>query len=178
MKEFIEIIKKLWANKRTKSLAVLIIYVIFFVVVFSMINNSSKPPVITKPLDKLKTMYIVKMEFSGNYNFTVENDTIIYNSNVYNINEKPIELQNVDISLFTPNNIYKLIDSAVLESTNYVDNSNTYLIKAKDFENVIYSNNLENDTSIRITLNEKEIKYIKIDLNEYLGYEVKIEVRS
>ena len=30
MKETIELIKKLWANKRTKSLSILIIYFIFF----------------------------------------------------------------------------------------------------------------------------------------------------
>jgi len=178
MKEFIEIIKKLWANKRTRSLAILILYVIFFVVVFNMIGNSSKTPVITKPLDNLKTMYVTKMEFTGDYNFIVENDNVIYNDTTYNINERPVELQNIDISLFTTNNIYNLINNSILESTNYVDNSNTYLIKAKDFEKIIYSKEIESESSIRITLSEKDIKNINIDLKDYLGYEVKIEVRS
>lgn len=178
MKEFIEIVKKLWANKRTRSLVVLALYVIFFVVVFNLISNPTKTPVITKPLDKLKTMYITKMEFTGNYNFILENNTVIYNDAVYNIDERPEELQHIDISAFTIYNIYNLLDNSLLESTNYVDKSNTYLIKAKDFENIIYSNNIETDSDIRITLNENEIKYIKIDLKDYLGYEVNIEVRS
>lgn len=178
MKEFIEIIKKLWSNKRTRAFAVLILYVIFFVVVFNMIGNSNKTPVITKPLDKLKIMYITKMEFIGEHNFTVENNTIIYNNINYSIDEKPLELKKYDISIYTTNNIYNLIENSVLESTNYVDNINTYLISSKDFENIIYNNIVETDYDIRITLNEYDIKYINIDLKEYYGYEVKIEVGS
>jgi len=178
MKEFIEIIKKLWTNKRTRSLAILILYVIFFIVVFNLIGSGSKTPVITEPLDKLKSMHITKMEFQGQYNFIVENNTILYNEVIYNINEKPLELQNIDISIYTVNNIYNLIKSSILESTNYVDNTNTYLISSKQFESITYSNIVETDSSIRITLNEKNIKYINIDLREYNGYEVKIEVGS
>ena len=44
MKETIEFIKNLWANKRTRALAILIIYAIFFIFVFMLISSGETGP--------------------------------------------------------------------------------------------------------------------------------------
>lgn len=176
MKEFIDLVKKLWANKRTRALAILLLYFVFFIFVFMFIGNSNRTP-ITNQRKELKDMKISKLEFIGDYNFIVENDTIIYNDSIYNVNELPIELLSYNLSIYTINNIDKLIDSAVLETTNHVEKTNTYLISAKEFENIIYNNIIESDLKIRIKLDE-EFNYVYIYFNEYYGYEVKINLRS
>lgn len=177
MKEFIELIKKLWQNKKTKSLAILIVYLIFFVLVFTMIGNTpSQVPTLTFN-EKIKNSTIEKLEFIGNYNFIVSNNVITYNENSYDLNNKPIELSNYDINIYTPNNIYNLLENAILETKNYVTGDKTYIISVKDFENIIYKNTIENKNNIRIIVHEENLD-ILIDLKEYYDYEVKIELRS
>lgn len=180
MKEFIGLVKKLWDNKRTRSLAILLIYFIFFIFVFALINSSSSnlPVIDVDPLEKMKEKGIYQIEFIGSHNFVVANNMITYNGVVYNAEEKPMELYIYDISIFTTNNVYNLINSAVLESTNHVEKTNTYLISAEEFENIIYNNQIISDSNIRITISEEDINYVYIDLREYYGYEVKIDLRS
>lgn len=180
MKEFIDFVKKLWNNKRTRALAILLVYFIFFIFVFALINSSSSiPPVIdVSPLEEMKEKDIYQIEFLGSHNFVVVDNMITYNGGVYNVEERPSELSIYDISIFNTNNIYDLINSAVLESTNHVEKTNTYLIDAEKFENIIYNNQMVSDSNIRITINEEDINYIYIDLKEYYGYEVKIDLRS
>jgi len=178
MKETVEFIKKLWNNKRTRALAILIIYIIFFIIVFSLIGNSKPLPKPNNPSDKILTVNIKSIDFKGDYSFKVINDNIIYNDISYNMNEKPLELSNYDISIFTTNNIYNLINSSTLESKNYIDNSSTYLISYKDFEKIIYNNDIDSNLNVRITLNLEKLDYIKIDLKEPYGYETIIELGS
>lgn len=177
MKEFIELIKNLWANKRTRALAILIMYFVFFIFVFILIGNSSpKTPVINESKE-LKDMKISKIEFIGTDNFIFENDTIIYNDSIYNVNEMPIELLKYNLSIYTINNIDKLVESSLLETTNHVEKTKTYLISVKDFENIIYNNIIESDLNIRIKLND-DLEYVYLDFKGYYGYEVKIDLRS
>ena len=177
MKEFIEFIKKLWNNKRTRSLAILLLYFIFFVFVFLLIENSSTKPPIINESKELIDMKISKIEFIGNDNFIVENDTIKFGESIYNVNEMPIELSSYNISIYTTENIDKLIKTAVLETTNYVEKSNTYLISVKDFESIVYNNKIESDLNIRIKKSD-DLSYICLDFRDYYGYEVRIDLRS
>lgn len=179
MKEFIEFIKKLWANKRTRALAMLILYFIFFVFVFLVIGNSTPTkPISNESKTELKDKKISKIEFLGTENFIFENNNIIYNESIYSVNELPIELSNYDLSIYTIDNIDKLIKASVLESTNYVENSNTYLLSVKEFESIIYNNHIDSNLNIRIKINKEKLDYVYIDFKEYYGYEVNIDLRS
>lgn len=177
MKEFIEFIKKIWANKKTRSLAILILYFIFFIFVFAFIGNYSPKTAIINEPKELIDMEISKIEFIGENNFAVIGDSIIYNESTYSVNEMPTEIVGYDISIYTAENIDKLIKSSVLETTNYVDKTDTYLISVKDFENIVYNNSVESDLNIRIKQSQ-DMNYIYIDFKECYGYEVKIDLRS
>jgi len=178
MKEFIEFIKELWNNKRTRSLAILIIYLIFFIFVFMFLNLSSKPTISNDPFGYLKSSDNYFLTFEAPHNFKVQGDIIKYNDVDYDINNKPLELEIYDINMFKPLNIYNLIKESNLESTNYVNSSNTYVISCKQFEKIIYSNDIESDCNIRITIYENNKDIIEIDLKEYLNYKVIMELRS
>lgn len=177
MKEFIEFVKQLWKNKKTRSLAILILYGIFFIFVFTLLSNSSvKPNIDSNPYDYLKTKVIYKMEFSGPFIFVYENNQIYYNGVIYN--EVPVELLGYDFSMLNVNNIYNLLNKSVLESKNYIEKSSTYVISAKDFENIVFNNVVDINSNIRIKIYEENLNEIIIDLNEYYGYSVKIYLRS
>ena len=189
MKETIELIKKLWANKRTKSLSILIIYFIFFSFVFLLIFNGShsyKKPNIEEDEKniiednqeiKLEDITNYKLEFIGEDNFTYDSLTnqIFYDGTYYEIDNILEIISKYDLNIFIPSNISKLLEVGILESTNYIDKSDTYIIKISDFERIIYDNKIINDEYIKI------IKYdtkIVVDLSNYYGYIVKIELRS
>lgn len=152
MIEVIEFIKKLWQNKRTRALAILILYVIFFIFVFTLLSNNSKP-------EQDKFSYLKNIEVL-NYSVTDKYDNVVteYNS-----------------TLISGEVIYRLVKNANLESTNYIDNSNTYHITSDDYEKII--NNVENETlePIRITLSDNKII---LDFTSYYGYKINIEYKS
>lgn len=177
MKEFLELIKKLWENKRTRSLVVLLLYFVFFAFVLSSVDNT---PQVIKPsgIEIIKNLKIVKMEFLGQHNFIYSDNIIYYDGIYYNSNEIPLELSNYDLNIFTVDNIYELIKNGLLESTNYIDNSNTYVVKNSIFENIIHNNQIDISGNIRITLNESSMNYVNIDLKELYGYEIRIELGS
>ena len=189
MKETIELIKKLWANKRTKSLSILIIYFIFFSFVFLLIFNGShsyKKPNIEEDEKniiednqeiKLEDITNYKLEFVGEDNFTYDSSTnkIFYDGNYYEVNNIPEIISKYDLAIFSPSNISKLLEVGTLESTNYIDKSDTFVIKISDFERIIYNNEIINDEYIKITKYESKIV---VDLTNYYGYVVNIELRS
>ena len=183
MKDFFEIVKKLWSNKKTRSLSILLIYLVFFIFVFMLIGSNQS---LTIPNDnieneeniKIQERQIIKLQFNGEHNFIIENNMILYNESIYDVNQMPIELSGYDISIYKIDNINKLLNTSILESTNYVENTNTYLISAKDFESIIYNNEVENEAKIRITYKENDPNNIHIDLKEYYGYEVNVELGS
>ncbi|MBE6149186.1 MAG: hypothetical protein E7170_00500 [Firmicutes bacterium] len=150
MMEVLEFIKNLWQNKRTRALSILIIYIIFFIIIFTTLNRS-------KPVDKFD--YLKNIEIL-NYSVTDKYDEIIteYNS-----------------TLISGEVIYRLVKNANLESTNYIDNSNTYHITSDDYEKII--NNVENETlePIRITLSDNKII---LDFTSYYGYKINIEYKN
>jgi len=182
MKEFIAIIKKLWENKKTRSLAILILYGIFFIFVFALINSAPsvqpKPVVPTNPFDYLKNKGIEKIEFSGLHQFIYQDEQIYYNELIYNIDERPEELLMYDFLIFNTDNIYNLLNKSILESTNHVLNSNTYVVAIKDFVNIVLNEHLEIEGNIRITMYENDSNILEIDFNEYYGYTTKIYLRS
>ena len=150
MKETIEFIKKLWENKRTRSLVILIIYLIFFLFVFAIISP-------TKNTDK----------------FYYLNNIDIVSYNAYdNMNNLILDY---DKQLVSGGVIYKLVKNSTLESTNYIDNSNTYCISVKDYEKIINNSIVDNDDKIRITVSSTSII---LDFTSYYGYKINIDLRS
>ena len=82
-----------------------------------------------------------------------------------------------DLEIFKPVNMAKLLEASVLESTNHIEKTNTYLLKISDFERIMYNNEIVNDNNIEIITYEDNSKII-IDLSNYYGYLVNIELRD
>lgn len=151
MKQIFSFIKNIYSNKRTRSLAILILYLIFFIFVFSLLSIPNK---------------------NNNDEFYYLNNVVIDSYNVLN-NEGEVTYYNTD--LINTNNIYKMVKNSKLESTNYLENSNTYVISVSTFEKILYNNDVVNNDSIRITLYSNKII---LDFSNYYGYIVNIELRS
>ncbi len=186
MKETIEFIKKLWSNKRTRALAILVIYVVFFIFVFMLISSGEtgprKPleePVIEEPTFDLASVTNYFLEIIGDETFTYDSITnlINYNEMNYELENRPVELDDYDLDIFKPVNIAKLLEKSVLESTNHIEKTNTYLVKISDFEQIIYNNEILNEDNIKIIIYEDNSKVI-VDLSNYYGYLVNIELRD
>ena len=180
MKETIEFIKKLWSNKRTKSLAILLIYFIFFIFVFTLISSGShnyQNNEETNKEDKLEDITNYRLEIIGEDNFTYDSNTdkVFYDGIYYEIDSVPEIISKYDLNIFSPSNVSKLLEVGTLESTNYIDKSDTYVIKISDFEKIIYNNEIINDEYIKIIKYESKII---VDLSNYYGYVVNIELRS
>ena len=180
MKETIEFIKKLWSNKRTKSLAILLIYFIFFIFVFTLISSGShnyQNNEETNKEDKLEDITNYRLEIIGEDNFTYDSNTdkVFYDGIYYEIDNVPEIISKYDLNIFSPSNVSKLLEVGTLESTNYIDKSDTYVIKISDFEKIIYNNEIINDEYIKIIKYESKII---VDLSNYYGYVVNIELRS
>ena len=183
MKETIEFIKKLWSNKRTKSLAILLIYFIFFIFVFTLISSGSHNYQNNEETNKdneeikLEDVTNYKLEIIGEDNFTYDSNTnkVFYDGIYYEVDSVPEIISKYDLNIFSPSSVSKLLEVGTLESTNYIDKSDTYVIKISDFEKIIYNNEIVNDEYIKI------IKYdskMVVDLTNYYGYVVNIELRS
>lgn len=151
MKQIFSFIKNIYSNKRTRSLAILILYLIFFIFVFSLLSIPNK---------------------NNNDEFYYLNNVVIGSYNVLN-NEGEVTYYNTD--LINTNNIYKMVKNSKLESTNYLENSNTYVISVSTFEKILYNNDVVNNDSIRITLYSNKII---LDFSNYYGYIVNMELRS
>ena len=168
MKETIEFIKKLWENKRTRALSILIMYVIFFTFVFMLLSSGQKPII-----EENNEEYIInyKLEIIGEDNFTYDSITnqVFYDGIYYELNNRPEILNKYDLDFYNPNKILDLLEDATLESTNYIDKSDTYLVKVSDLEG--------NDLVDYVKVIKYENKII-IDLTDYYGYTVNIELRS
>lgn len=180
MKETIEFIKKLWSNKRTKSLAILIIYFIFFIFVFTLISSGShnyQNTEETNKENKLEDITNYRLEIIGEDNFTYDSNTdkVFYDGIYYEIDNVPEIISKYDLNIFSPSSVSKLLEVGTLESTNYIDKSDTYVIKISDFEKIIYNNEIINDEYIKIIKYESKII---VDLSNYYGYVVNIELRS
>lgn len=190
MKETIQFIKKMWANKRTRAIAILIIYAIFFMFVFILISNGThetqipeEPDEITEQekeeqgIEIIKNIKDYKLEFVFEETFTYDSSTnlITYKDKDYLLEEKPLELSDYKIGTYTPTNIYNLLKTGVLETTNHLENSNTYLVKYSDYENIFNNSIVESDENIRITTYNEPITKIKIELSSYV---VNVELRG
>lgn len=179
MKETIEFIKKLWSNKRTRSLAILIMYFIFFIFVFMLISsgNNNYQEQVTEEKTKLEDITNYKLEIIGEDNFTYDSNTnrVFYDGIYYAMENRPNIISKYDLNIFSPSSISNLLEVGILESTNYIDKSDTYVIKVSDFERIIYNNEIINEEYIKITKYESKII---VDLSNYYGYIVNIELRS
>jgi len=153
MKECFEFIKKLWQNRRTRALAILIIYIIFFIFVFSIIN-STDDDIPTDEFTYLKNIEII------NYNVVGKYDTLV---------------ETYDSGLISGELIYQIVKNSTLESTNYRDNSNTYYLSINDYEKIKSNLTVEVQGAIRTTVSPEKIT---LDFSEYYGYIINIDIRS
>lgn len=187
MKETIELIKKLWSNKKTRAISILIVYVIFFIFVFALINLGETGNKYQKEEEKTNveddfdissiSNYILVIDGEDNFTYDAATDLITYNDEIYLIEEIPEQLYSYDLDIFKPVNLDQLLQASMLKSTDHIEKSYTYLLKIRDFEKIIYNNEVENDDNIEIKIYEDNSKII-VDLTGYYGYLVNIELRD
>ena len=187
MKETIEFIKNLWANKRTRALAILIIYAIFFIFVFMLISSGETGPreqLEDPPLEETLEFnladidnYFLEIVGKDNFTYDVATNIITYDGEEYPLENIPNNLTNYDLDIYKPINLVKLLEVSILESTNHIEKTNTYLLKISDFEKIIYNNDIINDNNLKIITYEDNSKII-FDLSNYYGYLVNIELRD
>lgn len=154
MKEFIEILKKLFKNKKTRSLVILIIYFLFFLSIFLFVSSANK-------------------SFVTNDKFYYLNNIELIDYNVFDKDGNIIKNYNKD--LIDNKLIYKLVKNSTLESTNYIENSNTYSISIIDFENIINGNTVSKEGNIKIIISSNKII---LDFISHYGYKINIDIRS
>lgn len=162
MKEFFNIIKKLWANKRTRAIAILILYVIFFIFVFSLLNHDDG------------NNYDMFSKISANYNleFIGEENYKMINGNFYYNDELISDLNEINVDMYNPKYISNILDKAILESTNHIEKSDVYLCDINNFD----KNILEGKFKFKIYKSENHISEIELYLKEYYGYDVIISL--
>ncbi len=156
MREFIKFVKKLLENKRTRSLAILLLYLIFFIFVFTFLSTATfKNPNDTNDLPNDQV------------------DEFEYLKNIQIINYQKVE--NLNYDLISPIIIYNIVKNSDLESTNYLEGSNTYRITVSKFYKVIYNMDVDNSSYIKISIYENKIN---LDFSNCYGYTVNLDIRS
>lgn len=112
---FWESFKKIWMNKRYRSIIILCFYLVFFGCIFFILNIEEEPTTLPKEVEKVKTS-LEKYSEMTNYEFTLKIDerkdnkeaTYIYNGKTNNevtiINEKYYLKDNV---------IYEIVDNQI-----------------------------------------------------------------
>lgn len=157
MKEFIDLLKKLWKNARTRSLVILILYLFFFIFVFTVLSSLNTN---TQNKEEQDEFYYL-------------NNIEIINYNAYDIYNNVILEYNQ--TLVDGKVIYKLVKNSVLASTDYIENVNTYHISIKDYEKLINNTSVDVDGIIKIIISSNNIT---LDFTDYYGYKINIDIRS
>lgn len=172
MKEVLSVIKSLWANKRTRSIAILIGYFFFFIFVYFFITANTSP---SNPTVPLKGWEAFENTTKYHYQITMEEIvdvvydqqlTMVYQDQEYHMETIPDHLKQYSISFWTPSNIKKIVEKATLVSTNYVENKDTYQLNSSEaslpWENVqeltidVYK---KEDTIYKIIIEQKDILF-------------------
>ena len=170
MKPYIELFKKIWSNKKYRAFILLGLYFIFFLFVFSIDRIPNVTPVEeVKPLEGIELFKTVtKYKYTINdIHVTVDNDiSIEYLNNYYTMDNIIDELKEYDYLLYNPEFIYKIISNSVLESTNYVLNTNTYIISATKY-NELFNSSVTDDIKTVTYMDEKNIKYVEVYFKDY-----------
>lgn len=182
MKQFIENFKIIWSNKRYHALIILGIYFLFFALVFvffmgtdDVLDDAIEENIVLeseelKGLDLFKTVDKYKYNINGEYNVdVVVNDTITieYLDNYYNVDNVLEELKIYDFSKYNPSYIYDIINNSLLESTNYINNTNTYVISASEF-NKLYNETVVGDIKTVTYLDNENISKVEINFPDYI----------
>lgn len=179
---YIEVIKNLWSNRRYRSLIILGIYIVFFIFTFMIIGQKKDVVDIDnlKGIDLFKTIteYHYRIEGEESFDVIVDDDIVIqYEDNNYDLSNIPLELEKYDIEIYNPEIISKIIDNATLESTNYINNSNTYIIEELKFYQLIYNHNISSDNYIKIISFLENENIIKVEII-FPAYKLLLEVGS
>ena len=138
--EYVSLFKKLWANKRYRSLLILFLYFIFFGIIIGAVRSNYRDMENNIEDNKQEDITVVeKMTSWDNYNTNYQ-----YNIIVNDEDKASVDVKDGIISLTVDNNGYTII------------NNNIYLNKNDDLKKVNKIDNLE--ISIPITkLNVKNI---------------------
>lgn len=166
MKKF----KELWHNKRYHALMVLGLYLVFFIFVFIFISSMNDSKRYDKLLnDKVGLEYFAEIKnytiyVIGDVNFKVDKEHIYYLDEVYTTSNMPLELQKYYFD-FNPKLIYQMIAKATLESTNYLEKVDNYVLKKDGFFELT-NHDIDNDVVIKVYKEEK-IKKVELLLDEY-----------
>lgn len=176
MREVFRKFKDIWAVPRYQALIQLGLYAIFFLGVFIFVSSFDKGDYINESksaLEKFKDLTSYKYEVNDIIVSVVGYQKIVtYENMEYDVSEIPLEISEY-ISDLTPLNISELISKGTLESTNYISNSETYLIKIMDFNKIVYDIEMESEEEIKIVVYEENnsILRIEIDLTNHYEYE-------
>lgn len=195
IKQFISIVKVLWANKKYRALISLLFYFAFFSIIAIMFNMSSKYKNIDNNINKNILTTIEKYCVLSNYdrNITIinnentlvlenkkYNDSDIYNvisdtSETYEVDSilyNSMELNNVDyiinMSKFNNEYICKYVDSASLEyETKYSSGivKKRYKLSVSDFIRLYDEKKIINDDLIFIDIYELNDTITEIDID-------------
>lgn len=179
MKEIWNFIKGLWKNKRTRALAVLLLYCCFFIFVYFFISaNKSvpRPEVSLKGLDALEKVkyYHFEVKMDEVVEVSCENDIqITYLNESYTMDTIPANLEKYYLAFWKPMNLKNIIEKATLVSTNYLEKKDTYQITSnvdilswESNYDIIIETYKEQDIIKKVTIEQKELPF-------YLVWEVK-----
>ena len=168
---------EIWKEPKKNALIKLGMYAIFFIFVFFILNSlQTLPPkedIITNPLDDFKTKINYQYEINDILvKVTGHRKIVMYQDIEYEIDNIPIEIEEFIINI-NPTKIAELIDLGTLESTNHINNSETYIVELKDFVFIINNEEIESIETIRITVYENDDSIIKVilDLTNYFEFE-------
>lgn len=166
---YIGVIKNLWSNRRYRSLIILGIYALFFTFTFMIIGQKNDGVDIDnlKGIDLFKTIteYHYRIEGEESFDVIVDDNIVIqYKENNYDLNNVPLELEKYDFNIYNPNIISKIIDNATLESTNYINSSNTYIIEELKFYQLTYNQNISSYNYIKISSFLENENIIKVEI--------------
>lgn len=178
MKEIWNFIKNLWQNKRTRSLAILLLYCFFFIFVYFFISanqSTTKPPIHLTGWDAFlkENRYHIQIMKEEEVQIVSDGDIkIIYQDKEYDTNSIPDGLENYFISFWDPSKLKEIVDKATLISTNYIEHKDTYQLSNTDVlpwdENydIMIEVYKKEDMIYKITMEQKNIPF-------YLEWEVK-----
>jgi len=180
MKEVWTFIKNLWSNKRTRAISVMILWFFFFIFVYFFISANQ-----STPLPEVHLTGWDAFEKTKKYHFQITMEEkvditydkgfqILYDGNEYKENMLPPHLETYQITFWNPSNLRKMIEKAVLVSTNYIEQKDTYqltesiypLIPWENIKDITIEVYKKDDTFYKITIEQKDMPF-------YLEWEVK-----
>lgn len=193
---FIEKFKKLWADKRYRSLIILIMYFIFFLVLFTILeigketsshnyNNTENLKLEDYQIYEFSTELnindytynILGKRYNEKYEFEFENQIYTFNYNNLNIDSE-INREIINTFNYTPDFLSNVIDNSELvsEKTVIADNRliKEYSLKLEKYLQILDYNlenyNIEDELIITTSEVDNKITSVSFDLSNLYKY--------